>query len=357
MPWATHSQLLTLAHVSAHDAHNNVIPVHPCWSDPLYAQLAYGTMMMYQKEIKAFFSPLAAVDPSFGTEACSSRAVWGEFMYLAQSAAVVLYQTYRMWNIDPVFVDPTYGPYAPLALCDYLFSVCDQRKVLLALATLTAWHKEPFETSVVLDDTVLPAVMLLFPREALIKLHAHAPVRDAIEERLRVFKSVSFELPRRTITYTNINVTAPCLRAYDALVQLAGVESLFGVPTLQLKFDVHKAVLQHYFSVAAPDSKWRRAGVLPVMAQLMTKNPLFEKRDNRLLGVSDTPFAFPTLTERQNLLQALIEKFMVIHAQTAMQYKGVEMLGRYNKGQFAIKHLQLAAAPPAFWSAPLSMSR
>jgi len=367
MPWATHSQLLTLAHISAQcnrkqpEVESNIMADEECWKDPFFAQITQGTLMMYQAQLQSVFELRLRTDKHFerhyGTEICPSRETWCEFIFLAQSAALLLWKVYRQWGIAPVFVDPTFGPYAPLALCEQLHSRCDQSTVLLALATLTAWQRDPFATSITVKDLVLPSVLLLFPHAALLTLHEHAPSSvDVIAERLRMFRNFNVDLIMQDIAqnppcYDNL-VDKPHVTAHAALVHLAGIESLYGVPSHQDRYDAHMAVLQHYLALVRPRLAERNRSIFPVITRLMTTGKLFDKHKNCIKGFVMEPLIPPAIKDRELLIQALAEKLQDTYYSNAAHYRQVEQLGKYTKGQYVLKTLRLAAAPPVFWSAP-----
>ena len=352
MPWATHSQLLTLAHVSARDEQQNTIMSHPCWSDELFCKLAYGTIMVHQPFLKAHFKNMG-LD---GAPSCSSVITWGELIFTAQSASVLLWHVYRTWKIDPIFVDKTYGPYVPLAL----FAIdihCDQRAVLQALATLTAWHKDPFETSITLNDVVIPPVLMLLQHQAIKALCTVAPVKDTgIILRLHAYCGINMELYVRDLmftamTYSNITAQLPMVPAYTALIQLAGVQSLFGTPTQQQWFDAHKSVLLYYDTLVRPNAANRGKSILPVLTNLISSVPLFEKKDdNRIVGFASVTLTQPDDQRRNYLLYLLQEKMKLHFLSHQANYQHVQDLGRCSKGQFVVKHVTLAATARSFWA-------
>lgn len=351
MPWATHSQLLTLAHVSARDEQQNTMLNHPCWNDELFSKLSYGTIMVYQPFLKTHFKNM-----NFdGTSSCASVITLGELVFTAQSAAVLLWHVYRTWKIEPIFVDPTYGPYVPLAMfsLDVHF---DQRAILQALATLTAWHKDPFATSITLDTVVLPPVLLLLQHKAIIALASMAPVNDsAIVLRLHAFSGVNMERHVHDImfapmTYSNVNVLLPPLPAYTSLIQLAGVQSLFGTPTQQQLFDAHKSVLVYYDNLVRPNAADRGKSILPILFNLMTEGSLFERQDGCIVGFSRLHLTRPDAERKKYLFYLMQEKMKLYFKNNIAHYEHVTDLGRCSKGQFAVKHVTLTTTARSFWA-------
>lgn len=345
MPWATHQQLLTLAHVSAKDAEESVMAMHPCWQDPLYAKLVYGTLMRVNQVIK---EALAFADPNYGSESCFSRLFWGELIFMAHSASALLWHVYKTWNIEPIFVDSQYGVYTPLAVYSVPLHY-DQRVVLQALATLTAWHRDPFATTIAVDQKLIPPVLLLFTHQAILELQQKAPRDDAhIKTRLDAFSQFNMEPYMKQLHSSPMKyhcVADPSL-VYDELTRIAGISSLYGVLNDNDWFNAHVSALQHYFQIARPMN--RQTSLLPIITKLVDAAPvMFEFRDNRMLGFAEHELVLPR--DHAERLQTMRLKLQEYYALTALHYAKVLNLGVYDHGQFAQVCLNLAAAPNRFW--------
>lgn len=347
MPWATHQQLLTLAHVSAKDAQESVMAVHPCWRDPLYAKLVYGTLMRANAAIK---EALQFANPQYGTEDCFSRLFWGELIFMAHSASAVLWHVYKTWNISPIFVDEKYGVYAPLAVYSVPLHY-DQRVVLQALATLTAWHKDPFATTIVVDQKIIPPVLLLFTHQAIVHLQRFAPRTDVhIKARLDAFVQFDMEPYMKQLHSLPMNyhcVAEPTL-VYNELTRIAGITSLYGVVNEHDWFNAHVSVLQHYFQIARPSN--RKTSLLPVITKLVDgATGVFEIVGDRMLGFAEHELILPSTHDQNKLLPILATKLQDFYNLAKVHYANVMNLGVYDHGQFAQVCLNLASTPHRFW--------
>lgn len=345
MPWATHQQLLTLAHVSAKDARESVMAHHPCWQDPLFAKLVYGTLMRANSAIK---NALTFINPQYGSDECFSRVFWGELIFMAHSASAILWHVYKTWNIAPLFVDPKYGVYAPLAVYSVPIHY-DQRTVLQALATLTAWHRDPFATTITLDQKVLPPVLLLFTHDAILQLQRAAPVTDMhIKTRLDAFSQFNMEPYMRKLHFTTMSyhITADPGNVYDEITRIAGITSLYGVLNDFDWYNAHVSVLQHYFQLARPAD--RKTSILPIMTKLVdAAADIFDFEDDRLLGFKEHELVLQH--DHATLLPILATKLQHFYTVSEAHYAKVSRLGVYDHGQFAQVCLNLAATPSAFW--------
>lgn len=329
MPWATHSQLLTLAHVSARDEKESTMMAHQCWSDPAYGRLVYNTI--------AFHSRYAAHSVYFH-----------EFVYTAQATCVVLWQVYKMWNIpeEQWFAVEAGKPFAPMAFYNQAIQRrmfhSDQRVVLQALATITAWHKEPFDTSIMLETTVIPPVLLLFPHVLIQHLLPYAQMyTDKVAERIRVFAGCQFyttdgyyttdtylqHVFGQAMDYSMIDQTM-CAPAYNELVTAAGITSLFGTPTQQQWYNVHNSVLMMYNKLARPlKEEEQRYGPTACCMKLVSE-------DINVMDMTNASVK-PNSTQRQHYFLTALKTIMSsFHSFVRSHYSKVDDLGKYDAGQF-----------------------
>jgi len=334
MPWATHSQLLTLAHVSARDEKESTMMTHPCWLDAAYVRMLYNTIAANSQYVQ-------------------SGVFFHEFIYTAQATCVVLWQVYKAWNIpeEHWYVGTNGKPVAPMAFYNAAIKRTwhsDQRTVLQALATITAWHKQPFETSIMLENTVIPPVLLLFPQAFLRMLVPYARQNTgSISERILVFSDCQLLLSTRPnstdaylqqlfaqpMDYRDVDQTvfAP---AFDQLVTAAGITSLFGTPTEQQWYNVHNSVLMLYNKLARPrDENEQQSGPTACCMKLVSETiDVMEQFEAN--AFTDTIII--NTTQRQHFFQNILRTRIlpILYSAARQHYFNVEGLGKYDAGQF-----------------------
>jgi hypothetical protein len=234
----------------------------------------------------------------------------------------------------------------------------DQRTVLNALATLTAWHKDPFATTITLNNYVLPPVLLLFSQTTIRTLLRAAPrVDDALTLRLQAFSQFNMDPVMQSIymdsmSYHDVVVTNE--NAYTALVNLAGIESLFGVPDKQQRFTAHNAALALYCLLTRPGHTLGSRSIVPILTALMTSGSVLDKQVDaydreRIAGLRAGPWQYPTDEQRTRLLERLSATMEAYNAAAHEHYENVLLLGKYDQGQFVKVCVKLATTAGSFW--------